>query len=137
MKPLPMHANRVLEQLTSGLNKPGDHRTINNAEGFMPVHVEHVAVSRFGPVFSVAHYYEQNGDLMRDPEMLFVLFPGGFFYPVYFRQDGGLAFEQEPVDLDAGTCQPAIQAELVTFANLWMRNIRHQQHLRMSVEVEK
>ena len=42
------------------------------------------------PALSVAHYGEQNGDLMRDPEMCFELsFAGGIadLNPFYYRND--------------------------------------------------
>jgi hypothetical protein len=40
-----------------------------------------------GPIFSLAHYYEQNGDLMRDPEMLFIQAEDGGYYPAEIWQD--------------------------------------------------
>jgi hypothetical protein len=41
------------------------------------------------PAISVAHYGEQNGDLMRDPEMCFELglAGGAHLNPFYYRQD--------------------------------------------------
>src|SRR5580698_10611426 len=39
------------------------------------------------PALSVAHYGEQNGDLMRDPEMCFELAAGAHLTPFYFRHD--------------------------------------------------
>jgi hypothetical protein len=41
------------------------------------------------PAISVAHYGEQNGDLMRDPEMCFEfgLAGGGHLNPFYYRND--------------------------------------------------
>ncbi len=41
------------------------------------------------PALSVAHYGEQNGDLMRDPEMCFELGIGGgpHLNPFYYRND--------------------------------------------------
>jgi len=58
-------AKCVLDKLTQDLNEPGDHREIDNAPGaFMSVHVEHIGSCSLGPMFSVAHYYEQNGDLI-------------------------------------------------------------------------
>ena len=40
--------------------------------GFMRLVIEHVGTGpRGGQLVSVAHYGEQNGDLMRDPEIVF------------------------------------------------------------------
>src|SRR5690349_5579060 len=41
-------------------------------KGFMPLVVEAIGPGPRGlPMVSVAHYYEQNGDLMKDPDMVF------------------------------------------------------------------
>jgi Domain of unknown function (DUF6908) len=52
------------------------------------------------PMVSVAHYYEQNGDLMRDPELTCEISPDGTFYPVNFTQDNVGAYH-EAVFVDA------------------------------------
>src|SRR6202012_5540685 len=39
------------------------------------------------PALSVAHYGEQNGDAMRDPEMCFELEADGELSPYYYRND--------------------------------------------------
>jgi len=41
--------------------------------GFMPLCIEAIGTGPRGlPMISVAHYGEQNGDAMRDPDMVFV-----------------------------------------------------------------
>ena len=123
-------AEQVLRSLVAGLRHGDDYRKVDNCGGaFMPVTVEFIGKCLLGDLFSVAHYYEQNGDLMRDPEMVFLRDSGGRFFPTYFRQDGGLGFEQESADLLKGTFHPVMQAEHADFADLWMRNVREQQHL--------
>ncbi|WP_226006045.1 DUF6908 domain-containing protein [Natrinema salinisoli] len=49
-------------------------------DGFMPLVIEKVDAHRL----SVAHYYEQNGDLMRDPE---IVFDTQVWVAVEYRQD--------------------------------------------------
>ena len=130
MKAVGKFAEKVLKTLVDGLNKVGDHRKVDNTGGaFMPVSVECVGWCELGDLFSVTHYHEQNGDLMRDPEMVFLRDKDGRFFPTYFLQDGGLGFEQESADVGKGTFQPAMQAEHASFANLRMKSIREQQHL--------
>ena len=79
-----------------------------------------------GPSISIAHYGEQNGDLMRDPEMCFELQeqnPSSF----YFRNDY-LGIEQWSRFVRDG--QHRVNAELYRqheeFARMWDRNIRAQ-----------
>ena len=36
-------AKHILDKLTEGLNKPGDHKEIDNTNGaFMSAHIEHI-----------------------------------------------------------------------------------------------
>lgn len=79
--------------------------------------------------FSVAHYFVQNGDMMRDPEMVFVKAADGEWYPTYFRQDS-IGIEQTSARFDGQkptSCAPSLQRDHATFANTWMRNIAEQQ----------
>ena len=131
MKSVNKESKRILDILTADLKSPGDHKRIDNAgAAFMAVSVEHIGWCGYDPVFSVAHYYEQNGDLMRDPEMLFVKRSSEYF-PVYFRQDG-LPLEERSVMYDReGVIRyyPMIQRDHARFADMWMRNISEQQDL--------
>lgn len=131
MKCLSKAASAVMDRLTHGLSL-GDHSKIDHSGGtFMPVCVENIGQTELGPLYSVAHYYEQNGDLMRDPEMVF-LKRNGKYYPVSFQQDGGLGFYQEAIEIQG--CRvlryyPPILDEQASFAAMWMKNIREQQRL--------
>ncbi|MFC1835525.1 DUF6908 domain-containing protein [Thermodesulfobacteriota bacterium] len=140
MRAINQKARKVMDVITEGLVNVGDHKTIDNTDGaFMPVHVElvdKVATTAekhdSSPIFSVAHYFEQNSDLMADPEMLFWRAPDGNYYPTYFRQDGGLPIEQESVIFADG--EPVrfyrrLQKDHAVFAGAWMRNIKEQQGL--------
>lgn len=139
MKCLTGEAHKVMEILVEGLEYGGKGKKIDNSNGvFMAVHVEFVNKFNdgiYGDVFSVAHYYEQNGDLMRDPDMEF-LRNNGKFYPIYFRQDGFPGKDQEVLVFDADGhvtgYRKKIQADMTRFANkTWMPNIREQQKLEM------
>src|SRR5207248_5478099 len=69
-------------------------------KGFMPLAVEAIGPGPRGlPMVSVAHYYSQNGDAMRDPEMVFEVDGAGQFHPVSFQQNN-LGIYHEAVDTD-------------------------------------
>jgi hypothetical protein len=53
----------------------------------MPVCVERVEDTSHGPVFSIAHYYEQEGDIVPDPDVTLLRAADGEFYPLSY-QDG-------------------------------------------------
>ena len=67
------HFATVLAQLLG--NETAVRLTVN---GYMPLSVEHIGQSAEGNrLIAICHYGEQNGDLMRDPEMVFELFTHG------------------------------------------------------------
>jgi hypothetical protein len=117
----------VLEALTEGLDV-GDSRKIDRGLGFMPVHVECLHRSGLGPLFSVAHYYEQNGDLVPDPDVVFVRAATGWS-PISFQNS--VAYRVAVHFHDEGTIEvdEKEQADLVRFCNTWMGNIQQQQGL--------
>ena len=86
------------------------------------------------PALSVAHYGEQNGDLMRDPEMCFEWSQpprcGPELVPYYWRNDW-MGFEQYSRYLDGANYVfvPSIYGQHRKFAALWDRNLRDQHFL--------
>ena len=134
MRAISKTAEKTMDILTSGLRQVEDHKKIDNAPGaFMPVHVELIGTMGEGYLFSVAHYWEHpSGDLMADPEMVFLRGEEGRYYPTYFKQDGGPFVEQRSVHFKDGRASEInldTQADQVDFAEMWMRNIREQQQL--------
>ena len=130
IKPLSPKALAVFHVLTEGCTKVGDHRKVQQSPEFMPVSVEAVATTPQGAlIISVAHYYEQNGDLMADPEVTFVVARGEHVFPITFRQDN-LGVNREYVRWEGGKVywNLAMQNDLAAFCNQWMENIRDQQY---------
>ena len=134
MKAINNRAKKVMDLLIEGVDSSADDsKKIDNSRGvFMPVHIEHVSSCELGQIFSVTHYYEQNGDLMRDPDMEFIKAGDGEYYPISFWQDAPI-IRDEPVEWgdkqDIVRLDAKLQASLATFANLWMKNIKRQQRL--------
>ena len=132
MKAINQQAKKVMDALTANWDSVGNGRKIDNTNGtFMPVHIERLNKCKLGQIFSIAHYFEQNGDLMRDPDMEFIKGGDGEYYPISFWQDSPL-IRDEPATWKDGEIvaySAKRQASLVTFANTWMRNIKEQQGL--------
>lgn len=128
MKAITKTAKKVMDKLTETLNRIGDHKTLHT-EGYMDVVVEYIDLCDLGAMFSVVHYYKQNGDLMRDPEMCFIR-GGGDYYPYYYRVDG-LGIEQDALWVkpngNVRGYDLAMQKEQTIFANTWLKNISQQQ----------
>ena len=101
-------------------------------EGFMPLTIEHVGVGPRGqPLVSVAHYYEQQGDLMADPDMTFEV-ADGTWSPVEFQQASPPVYQRAVLVDDDGKVliKPKLLADLKRFAALWDRNLRDQGFLK-------
>ncbi len=75
---------------------------------------------------SVAHYFEQNGDLCQDPEMAFELVPNGagVTYEPYLFQQAIPPIYQEV--FDTGSENTRLKRQLTIFAQGWDRNLGEQ-----------
>ncbi len=123
MKTLSQAAARVLDALTSGL-AIGGARKIDNGGTYMAVHVDRLSEA----TFSVAHYFTQNGDLVCDPDGVFLKTDVGWL-PVTLQLSTGhftVALELDGNDKPTGW-RPRQYKELAGFAAMWLRNIDQQQ----------
>jgi hypothetical protein len=101
--------------------------------GYMPLSVEEIGSSGDGyRLVSLCHYGEQNGDLMRDPDLVFMFhhFPGGMAAePVSFRNDY-LGISQDVYRYDETGKRihvvPALKQELKEFTRDWLATLREQ-----------
>jgi hypothetical protein len=115
--------------------EPGFHFKIENPP-YMALVIEDIQeLGPHGfPVISVAHYGEQNGDLMRDPEMLFEISKHGeqtVLTPHYWRNDY-VGIEQYSATIGDGrlAVNQKLQREHAEFAEMWDRNLRSQGFLQ-------
>ena len=140
-----MKSQTVLAHLTEGMDTVDDRRFY--ADGFMPLNVETIGAINFNGyparMVSVCHYGEQNGDLMRDPEVVFIDLgenPASAgtpefslikmrFIPVDFRNDYAgvwdrcVRFNEDDGDFEYNAEKVA---DLLKFVNLWMQNLVEQ-----------
>jgi hypothetical protein len=125
-------AGKVFDALTKGM-KLGDHKKIEN-KPYMPLSIE--VIDRQGTNglrISFCHYGEQNGDLMRDPEICFIRVSGingaGIWAPYYYRNDY-LGIEQFACNFDengaVATFKPRMQKDIAIFAGTWAQNLKEQ-----------
>ena len=137
MKHLNQSATAIARKLLQLMEESADKVSlkIDNAPGaFMPVHLEmRSEIPGYGPAFSIGHYYSQNGDLMSDPYMEFVILKDKEIYPILFEQHGSLATYQEAFlyheDGSIRGVIPGFQRDMTSFANGWLVNIQRQQEI--------
>jgi hypothetical protein len=126
MRKLTPRSARIIRTLTTGL-QVGEGRKISNSDTYMPVSVNRLSEK----LFSVTHYYEQNGDLVPDPDMTFYTpDEGQSWFACSFQNamtyNEAVVFDRngEPEKYNRH-----LQADMTRFANTWMGNIRAQQQL--------
>lgn len=117
-------------------SEPHFHIVVEN-EPYMRLVIEGIGTSPDGrQLVSVAHYYYQNGDAMRDPEMVFLvdLEMAGIargvdgWFPVSYQQDGIGSFAQVAIEWREGKMfkRPKLERDLKLFSRTWNRNIGGQ-----------
>lgn len=108
-----------------------DHRKYKFvATGFMDLTVE--TWREFDNILSisVSHYGKQNGDLMRDPEILIFKYENSDKeIPVYYRNDY-IGLEQIGYDFKNGQLliKPRLVKDLKAFLKTWASNLTFQGH---------
>lgn len=133
------HFATVLAQLLG--NDIAVRLTVN---GFMPLSVENIGQSAEGNrLIAISHTGEQNGDLMRDPEMVFEIHAWAdapAAEPLSFRNDYmGLMQEVYRYD-DSGKkthVNAGLKQELKSFARMWFRNLKEQGFLGKDTNRER
>jgi hypothetical protein len=128
--------------LNGGLAKLAERPIKIEMKGFDRLCIEHVGASVDSGLVSVsvAQYFEQNGDLMSDPEMTFDVNPGddkeygwlsGTWRPSSITQSPMGVYREAVFLDDAGRVmiRPKLVAELKQFARIWNRNIGEQGYL--------
>jgi len=79
-------------------------------------------------LISVAHYFEMNGDLVPDPDMVFLILDS-YWYPISFQSQ---IMYEESVKYDADGQIATILSgmkSMVSFASTWAENIIAQGYL--------
>lgn len=144
MKTLDKNATQIFCRIIEAMNGNRHLKIIN--EPFMPLTIERIGEQIITPVgaglpFSLCHYYEQNGDLMQDPEMCFVVvdhrqqdqaLQQASIYPYMFRQ-ANLGIYEESIIIENDRLSKRyekMQAEHALFANQWLKNIKGQGFLK-------
>ena len=134
-----IHFAKVLNQILST-----DTAVCLTVDGYMPLSVENIGTSTVGNrLVAISHTGEQNGDLMRDPEMVFEVhaWPDVLIAePLSFRNDYmGIMQEVYRYD-DAGNkthVNSSLKQELRSFARLWFSNLKKQGFLNKDANRER
>ena len=125
MKKIDDSSKLILDKLWNLAEQNNGYYKLNNEPTYIPLTIEILDNRQV----SLCHYGEQNGDLMRDPEMVFWKDDKGDYYPFYYRNNyvgyeeiSGQIVENMLVVEDIKR-----QESQAKFADIWMKNIKEQQ----------
>jgi hypothetical protein len=119
---------RIAQQAGLDLNRVGAHVRLENPL-YMPLSIEVIGKN----LVSVSHYFEQNGDLVPDPDAVYFTGYGveNGWVPVSLQLAIGTYYEASWVeDGEITRFDMREQAEQVSFANTWVRNLQEQGFVR-------
>lgn len=142
-----MQAKALFAALLNELGNNNYVKIDNSNDNFMPLTVERVGANITGPLgngylISLAHHFKQMGDLMRDPEVVFLVVdnrkqPGELemlgVYPQELTQDNMGIYKLLITIDDTNTVKnfaPKIQQDVAQFCSMWFKNIRFQQGIK-------
>jgi len=130
MRAINQKATATFNKLIGKLDDTGHIKIGEPDQAFMQVVVEKLYDVAVGTVYSIAHYFKQNGDLCSDPDMTFLKHSTGKIYPMSFQQAIPPVY-QESMFMEgiAWKVCPPLQKEHAVFAGQWFENIKHQQEL--------
>lgn len=128
MRHLDKRATKIMNEITKGMEGISA-RKIDNTPGFMALCIEVICTTPHQ--ISLAHYYIQEGDMMRDPDVVFWK-KGDDYYPMSFRQDP--LFDHTYVRFEGGLVHvnEKAQHDLTNFSNQWLRNVADQQNITLA-----
>lgn len=114
-------ASRVLEAFW--LATADDASLDIDQPSYLHLHAERIARS----VLAVSHTFEQNGDLMRDPEIVFFRAAPGLFYVLECTQDPAgsytLCAERDASGTRIAKLSARAMRDVGQLATMWMRNL--------------
>ena len=121
---------KALAPFIQGMDSENNHRKFTSGE-YMPLVIEWLYYNDYKgrPVFSIAHYGEQNGDLMRDPEMTVAIdFDAGAVEPLTWRNDYIGRLDEVYKRNNAGQLlySQRLRTSLDEFLWQWLKNIKYQ-----------
>ena len=127
MKPMSAKDTKTLDKIFKGM-EPDTSKRISNSKAYLPLSVERLYEDRY----SMAHYVEQGGDLIADPDMELYRDKHGNWYPVAIQQLLGtytMAITEFDENGEPAKFNYRAYNDLRSFLSMWLRNLREQQGL--------
>lgn len=89
---------------------------------FMDLNLDYLEKDEQGEIIAMAHNYEQNGDIMADPDMQIRIIPEMRSIEALTYQQDGMGIFQE-VYPEPNKVNPKVKKELNAFLETWLKNL--------------
>ena len=90
-------------------------------------HLDGLSGNDEGIAVSLGHYFEQNGDMCKDPEMAVLIYPSQRMVEAFtFEMSIPPIYQQ--VFPEPGKFHPQLRKELNSFLRQWLNNLIEQRH---------
>ncbi len=125
--PMSKKDSKILDKIFGEMEE-GTSKRIDNSKSYMYLSAERLADN----LYSMAHYFEQNGDLVADPDIELLRTKDGKWYPVALQQSMGnytRAIESYDSEGNPTRGYPMRYSELRSFLSMWLKNLKSQQRL--------
>jgi len=136
MRTINKRAAVVFNSMIKRLDQKSSIKIDNSRGAFMPVHLEKIETDvnlagRPVDIYSLSHYYEQNGDLIPDPDMTFAVskVDSAYIWPLTIQNQFGYKRGIYRAENGAWKINASEQADQAVFAGMWLKNIKQQQDL--------
>lgn len=133
MKSINEKAAKTFNKLIGFLDEDGYVKLDKTNGAFMYVSFEKLTditfVGRPASIYAMAHYYKQNGDLVPDPDMTFIVLreQPEKIYPATFQNAVKYTDALYTDKRGVWRINEMLQHDLTHFANIWLKNIQEQQ----------
>lgn len=134
VNPLNNKSSILFHKIIEGLDyEDNSSKKIDNTNGlYIPLCVEIISQNEFGKFVSFAHYGLCNGDMMRDPDIVFFVSNLNYVYPTSFQNDWvGINEEYLKIEKDNITIINNFgYNDVLDFVEqTWFPNIKEQQRI--------
>lgn len=99
-------------------------RRETESDAFMPLVLEKLAYNTSYNTFAMTHYYRQNGDLVTDPEIVYLFDVEKKALVPFTHENGGLGIYQSVIE--EGEINEGLVHSLQQFSSSWLDNISEQ-----------
>lgn len=120
---------RMLPLIEGMIDTEKNYRKMSAGEALNPLTIEKLYDLEDGrTVYSMTHYFKQNGDMMKDPDMEIAVDVKNQMVEALTFENSGMGIYQEVYLYENGKkmYRPRLKKELNNFLFQWLKNIKEQ-----------